>query len=110
MPINCSAALPPRYVANPRAEPSGESFARNPSLVPPSDWLQAPGVAGKSGEVVSPATKAEPFASRAIPLAESQSAPPSRVEYTRELPSGESRTTKASALPGEWWVRLYAPG
>ena len=57
----------------------------------------APGVVGKSAEIVSPATYAVPEASTAIPAAVSQPcAPPRKVAYSRVVPPGPSFATNAS--------------
>src|SRR2546426_9929543 len=67
-----------------------------PHIPPPYTASGAPGVTGKSGEAVPPATTICWDASIVTALALSDCEPPRKVEYRRELPDGFTFETNPS--------------
>src|SRR5262245_60990027 len=77
------------------------TLAMKPSLTPFIPGWNALEVTGKSGAPVLPTTNAFHAGSTQISSAVVVLLPPSKVEYTRDLPSGCRAVTKASRVAGD---------
>jgi hypothetical protein len=91
-----SEAAPPRNVEYTSFEPVAFNFVTNTSKSPFAVVSNAPGVVGKSSELVLPITYALLAESTLMRTPKSTWDPPINVEYTRAEPAGLSLATKAS--------------